>query len=67
MKSSYIFFGLCLFLFSFSACQKDYTCGCTFTDKTKNFDVKIEKIAHKNDAQTICNDYSSFIGNCQLK
>ena len=48
------------------SCNKDFTCRCTFTDTTKNFDIKIEKV-RKNDAKVLCTDYSVFVGNCVLQ
>lgn len=51
---------------SFSSCNKDFTCRCSFVDSTKNFDVKIKKV-RKNDAKVICDEYSTFVGNCAIK
>ena len=51
---------------AFSSCDKQYTCSCTFTDTSKNFEVKLEKM-RKNDAKTVCYDYNKFVGNCELK
>ncbi|HMN32352.1 MAG: hypothetical protein IT215_03145 [Chitinophagaceae bacterium] len=50
---------------SFSSCNKDYTCRCTFDNADKNFDIKIKKV-RKNDAKVICDKYSAFVGNCQV-
>jgi hypothetical protein len=63
-----VFLGLIsiIAIIGFSSCNKEYTCACTFTDTTKNFDVKLEKM-RKNDAKTVCDDYSLFVGNCALK
>ncbi|HOZ50730.1 MAG TPA: hypothetical protein PLU17_02660 [Chitinophagaceae bacterium] len=58
---------ICLIaIIGFSSCNKDYTCSCTFTDSSKNFDVKLEKM-RKNDAKTVCDDYSVYVGNCVIK
>jgi len=58
---------LCILtVIGFSSCSKEYTCSCTFTDASKNFEVKLEKM-RKNDAKTICFDYSAYVGNCALK
>ncbi|MBL7764858.1 MAG: hypothetical protein JNJ58_02110 [Chitinophagaceae bacterium] len=48
------------------SCNKDYTCACTFSNSNKNFEVTIEKV-RRNDANVICQDYSQFVGNCQIK
>lgn len=53
-------------LVGFSSCSKEYTCSCTFDDASKNFDVKLEKM-RKNDAKTVCTDYSVYVGNCSIK
>ncbi len=50
---------------SFTSCNKDFTCRCTFVDTAKNFDVKIKKV-RKNDAKVICDRYSLFVGNCEV-
>lgn len=50
----------------FCSCNKTFTCRCTFTDTSKNFDVKIENV-RKNDAKVLCTDYSQFVGNCVIK
>ncbi|MBK7763003.1 MAG: hypothetical protein IPI46_06470 [Bacteroidetes bacterium] len=53
-------------ILSVSSCTKTYTCSCTFTDASKNFDVKLEDM-RKNDAKTTCDDYSVYVGNCVIK
>jgi hypothetical protein len=58
--SGLLFIGLC------SSCTKEYTCACTFTDTSKNFEVKLENM-RKNDAKTVCYDYNLFVGNCDIK
>lgn len=51
---------------SFTSCQKDFTCECTFADSTKNFSIILEKKL-KNDAKVICKDYGDFVGACNIK
>lgn len=53
-------------LIAMSSCTKEYTCACSFTDTTKNFEVKLEKM-RRNDAITVCQDYNTFVGNCAIK
>lgn len=66
MKSILFVFIAIITAASFCSCNKDFTCQCTFTDTTKNFETKIKKV-RKNDAKVICTDYSQFVGNCTIK
>jgi predicted small lipoprotein YifL len=66
MKKVFLSLMCIMTVIGFSSCSKKYTCSCTFTDASKNFDVKLEKM-RKNDATTVCNDYRLFVGNCALK
>jgi hypothetical protein len=66
MKQLAVTAWVCIGLISMTSCTKTYTCTCTFTDASKNFDVKLEKM-RKNDAKTTCDDYSQFVGNCVIK
>jgi hypothetical protein len=66
MKQIFGLIVLLVILIGFGSCRKEYTCGCTFSDSSKNFDKKIEN-ALRNEAYVICEDYSTFVGNCKLK
>ncbi|HNF70831.1 MAG TPA: hypothetical protein PLP34_00360 [Chitinophagaceae bacterium] len=66
MKSLLLSAAALLLLLAGTSCNKTYTCSCTFPDASKNFDVKLESM-RKNDARTVCDDYSQFVGNCALK
>ena len=66
MKRVYTVIALIMIIAGFSSCDKDYTCACTFDNTSKNFEVKLTKM-RKNDAKTLCDDYSVYVGNCALK
>lgn len=66
MKAIFFAFVGMITVASFCSCNRDFTCRCTFTDTSKNFDIKIQKV-RKNDAKVLCTDYSAFVGNCALK
>ncbi len=66
MKAIFFAFAGLMIATGFCSCNKDFTCRCTFTDTTKNFDIKILDV-RKNDAKVLCNDYSTFVGSCVLQ
>lgn len=66
MKAIFFVLAAGFLLGGFTSCNKDFTCRCTFTDTTKNFDIKLESM-RKNDAKVLCTDYDTFVGNCVVQ
>ncbi len=51
MKKAILFGALAIF--ALSACKKDYTCTCTVSGQTVNFEIQNAK---KKDAESSCNE-----------
>lgn len=66
MKAIFFVFVGIISIAGFCSCNKDFTCRCTFTDSSKNFDIKIQDV-RTNDAKVLCTDYSLYVGNCALQ
>jgi|GEM_PF-6368727 len=49
-----------------SSCKQNHVCECSDINGVDSFSVQLNNL-RINDAKVVCDDYSDFVGQCEIK